>query len=713
MSTAANLFPRLLGCFGPQTDASLWNFEVNLATDSDVNKVLTLFHEAAYSRAERRSSDLLNIAESLAADIASLADAGNVPRRSLMLFRLNAASVAIEWAINRKHFTILRDWILYAIKGQFVEAHVLYLNDMSDPKETVLESPVATAHFVRAPFLIWAWGLFYYARVTGDLKPIAASYLAFVEQVCEVRFDELSITALVYAGTWATEDGDSRGALILRRLGAVLEKVPLPRSVFILLSTALSAGVGQKAGIETVQIAETALTKFKDNLVAFDKLQLLSHACAGDFERIAKHLQDFEDAIQAYSLSVDLQFRDQLGSAFEKERLFDIIAPIVCTLATGGRVADAFQLVCLWRNGRKPHDLPKIAFLLPTWHKGVAFAVAQRMELANVGKMSDSILRLTNTGNAFFGTNVVVRDDNRFRGHASPRPGIPDTSTEASVNYEKAISQHYEFDRIREPLEDLDPVGMLIVPQSRDPIQPMMLKALGRTLPILASCAPLEADRPIRRACIWWASTTYGDFEQRWVIEVLQRRHIEVVLPSTKSKDEFNDHYSSQFFDLFWMIGHGRFDHYYPEKMSVDLSETDELTLSDWMHFDLPLGPGRRLFVANLCDSGTTAILGGTGELGLPVVLAHSAQALVAHLWPVSSMHATIFGAVLAIQIVKEQSYFNAYCEAVKIMISGREGIEAVLVSEFGASHEIIERLRGAPDTWGNLFVWGSPTFMS
>jgi hypothetical protein len=213
--------------------------------------------------------------------------------------------------------------------------------------------------------------------------------------------------------------------------------------------------------------------------------------------------------------------------------------------------------------------------------------------------------------------------------------------------------------------------------------------------------------------CIWWASTTYGELEQRWIKEILQRRSIEVVIPSTKSRGEFADLYSSQDLDVFWMIGHGRFDHYYPEKMSVDLTETDELTFREWMHIGLRPDTLRRLFVANLCDSGTTAALGGTGELGLPVVLAQPMQALIAHLWPVSSMHTAIFGAVLATQIAKQQGYFNAYSEAVKIMISGRRGIEAELVGEFGAAHDIIQRLRGASDIWNKLFIWGSPAFLS
>ena len=121
----------------------------------------------------------------------------------------------------------------------------------------------------------------------------------------------------------------------------------------------------------------------------------------------------------------------------------------------------------------------------------------------------------------------------------------------------------------------------------------------------------------------------------------------------------------------------------------------------------------RRLLVANLCDSATIATLGGTGELGLPIVLAHPVQPLIAQLWPVSSMHAAIFGTVLAIQIAKVRSYFEAYCRALKIMMRGREGIQAELLSEFGETHDVLQRLRGAPDLWNNLFVWGSPAFLS
>ncbi len=236
---------------------------------------------------------------------------------------------------------------------------------------------------------------------------------------------------------------------------------------------------------------------------------------------------------------------------------------------------------------------------------------------------------------------------------------------------------------------------------------------IGRTLPISASCEPSKLDRPVRRVCIWWASTDYGEFEQRWVAEAFGRRNIEIVTPSTRSKEEFEDLYSSQELDVFWMIGHGRFDHYHHERLSVDLTETLDLTLSEWIHIQLHPDARRRLFVANLCDSGTTAIVGGTGELGLPIVLAKPTQALIAHLWPVSSMHAAIFGAILATQLAKQQSFFDAYCYAVKIMIAGRRSIEVELLSEFGAEHEIIQRFHGAADIWNQLFIWGSPTFLS
>jgi hypothetical protein len=713
MLMVATLFPKLMECVGSETDTSAWNIPDNLNTKASVQQALAVIDEAARSAGEHHTPDLLDISASIAADISSLADGGTIPKPTLLLLRMVAASLAIDYAVHRKQFSVVRNWILYALMGRFEDANVVELDDICDPQRTILDCSAITADFVRAPFLIWAFGLFYYVRVTGDLKYVAASYLTLVEQLCIAKFDELSIETLVYAGTWATLDGDPRGAPILRGLATLLEKTPLPRSISIQLAVALSAGAGQKAGLDSLELAETALTKFKDDIDAFDKLQLLSHAYAGSIESISSHLVDFENAIRAYSAYVDSVAGDYISAAFEKERSFDIIAPIVVTLATSGHVADAIQLVCLWRGASKSLSVPKVSILLPTWHKGVVFATPNGMEIWNSADISDSILRLTETGNNFFGTNVVLKDDDRFSAHQASRPGIPNTTPQASDQFEHALCKHFEFDRLVRLLDTPVLEGMLIIPQPREPIQSLMLKTIGRTLPISVSCAPSKPDRPVRRVCVWWASTTYGGFEQSWVVEAFRRRNVEIVTPSTRSKEEFEDLYSSEELDVFWMISHGSFDHYHHERMSVDLTETSDLTLSEWNQLVLQLDTKRRLFVANLCDSGTTATVGGTGELGLPVVLAKPTQALIAHLWPVSSMHAAIFGAILATKLAKQQSFFDAYCEAVKIMISGRGSIEAELVGEFGAKHEIIQRFRGASDIWNQLFIWGSPTFLS
>jgi hypothetical protein len=74
-------------------------------------------------------------------------------------------------------------------------------------------------------------------------------------------------------------------------------------------------------------------------------------------------------------------------------------------------------------------------------------------------------------------------------------------------------------------------------------------------------------------------------------------------------------------------------------------------------------------------------------------------------------MHAAIFGAVLALQLCDSAGFFKAYCDAVKLMMSGRAAVEAELVRDFGEGHEIIDRIRGASNVWENLFVWGSPAF--
>ena len=618
---AAALFPQLLTAQTSGADTSAWNVELNFDTKTDVQRLLTLINEAAQHAANIGGMALLKLASGLGADVVTLSGTAQIPRPTLMLLRLLAASLAIDGAAHLRQFSIVRDWILFAIRGKFTTDQAIELDDLSGPQQAVLESSSATADFVRIPFLIWAWGLFYYARVTGDLKTIAASYLTFVESVCKAKQDETSIETLVYAGTWAVADGDSRGKTILQRLAVLLDKISLPKNIAIQLSVALSAGVGERAGLDTVQLAESALAKFNADLNAFDRLQLIAHACSGSVEKIVARLPELENAIRNHWSFVHVQTQGGIHAIFERERSFDIIAPLVCTLASSDHVPEAVRLVCVWRSGKEVLNLPRTAILLPTWHKGTTFVAEGQVMAADAESMSDSLLRLTNAGNAFFGTNIILKDDDRFIAHQTSRPGIPDTRVQTGAEYEAALAAHYTFDRIAPATVKSKADQMLVVPQTRDPLQPLMLKSVNWTLPIVASCAAPKPDRSIRRVCVWWASTDYGELEQRWVSEVFKRKGIDIRSPTNKSKDQFTRLYKAGDVDVIWMIGHGRFDHYYPENMSIDLSETDELTFEDWQRIELTPGEERRLFVANLCDSGTTAILGGTGELGLPLGL--------------------------------------------------------------------------------------------
>ena len=410
---------------------------------------------------------------------------------------------------------------------------------------------------------------------------------------------------------------------------------------------------------------------------------------------------------------MDRQSGGSLLGGFERDRSFGIVAPLVGTLAVEGHVSEAMRLVSEWHGTGATPTLPKVMILLTNWHKGVSYCVEGRHAIFNHANVSDTLLALTQAGNAFFGTNLIIRDDDRFEAHDSSRPGIPDGTAETSKRFEDAIVSHFGFEIAAERIREPSLAGMVPIPGVREPLQASMLKTLGRTLPILTSCTEPHSDRSIRKVCIWLASTLYGELERNWLTEIFERRNIEIVPTPDKTSSGFRSVYSMMDLDLFWIIGHGQVNHHYQERLFIDLSEEQTLDLAEWATVDLPEMDGRRLVVANLCDSGTTAVLGGIGEIGLPKVLAQSAQALIAHLWPVSSMHSGIFGVVLAIQLCKSDSFFEAYCHAVVVMISGKARIEEVLVGEFGHGHEVVDRLVGAVDIWRDIFVWGSPAFFA
>ncbi len=516
------------------------------------------------------------------------------------------------------------------------------------------------------------------------------------------------------AGTWAILKEDARGPSILLTLAEIYRQMPLPPSTSVPLAITLSSVPGAKIGLNTVSIAEKALRESVDNTTpASYRLQLLVNASAGEIGRILQFFDKLLAAVKEYSSEVDQQSDGMVLGGFERDRSFGIIAPIIGTLAAAGRVSVAMELIVAWRGIRNVSIPPKVMIVLTNWHGGVSYCVDDEPAITNEANVTDTLLEMTEAGNEFFGTNLVIRDEVRFQPHDSARPGVPDANSQANKRFEKAIENHFRFQLAEDRIRDRNLAGFMPIPGMREPIQTSMLKTLGTTLPIATSCTEPSNDRSLRKVCIWLAGTLYGELEQNWLKEIFGRRNMELVLPKSRTSEDFKAVYSIPDLDLLWIIGHGRFDPYYHEKLSIDLSEDEVLDLVEWAGFDLPQIEGRRLIVANLCDSGTIAVLGGTGEIGLPGILPRNAQALIAHLWPVSSMHAGIFGAVLAIQLCESPSFFQAYANAVRILISGKEKIENELIREFGEPHEVIERLHGAADNWRDIFVWGSPGFFA
>ena len=101
------------------------------------------------------------------------------------------------------------------------------------------------------------------------------------------------------------------------------------------------------------------------------------------------------------------------------------------------------------------------------------------------------------------------------------RPGVPD-STEGA-RFAKAAEDHLRLDDLRAVLNAVPDAGGLVpLPGFPLPVQPLMLRSIGRTLPICSSLRTPTFDRPVRRAAVVGDATATSAWERSTVVAILR-----------------------------------------------------------------------------------------------------------------------------------------------------------------------------------------------
>jgi hypothetical protein len=180
---------------------------------------------------------------------------------------------------------------------------------------------------------------------------------------------------------------------------------------------------------------------------------------------------------------------------------------------------------------------------------------------------------------------------------------------------------------------------MLVLPSLPAPIQGLMVRQRGWTLPLSMSLhAPLP-NRQIRRALVWLQGSMFNQREMDELVPRLEASGLSVDVRSQAdmTRERFLHDYGSTDFDLVWVGCHGEVNQLAPTEASLLVAPDGGVGLCGPRSPGLLRGTGQKTSGPERLRLRCRVSLRGIGDLSLAGAAVGPTQAVVAHLWPIGS----------------------------------------------------------------------------
>lgn len=315
----------------------------------------------------------------------------------------------------------------------------------------------------------------------------------------------------------------------------------------------------------------------------------------------------------------------------------------------------------------------------------------------------------------FTGSVFGVRDSNLFEPtEPTGRPGIP--NSEYDSEFSGAALDVLALPELHEVVRDatLPPGAMVVLPYVGCPVQALLVRNAGRAWPWSVSLARPLPDSDLKAVRIVVTGTDFGHLEGQGLRGLFAPiASCELIEDAGLGRTEFLELYNDDGPDVLWVIGHGEFDPGNPETSRLWMPDGSNVRAVD---LQPPMRTSsRRLLVLNVCEGGLAAATGGLPEIGLGVAAAGPTQAVIGHLWPILGWpDGPLFGRLLADGLARGDPYFDAYENAVRMLVAGPSVVGPVLDGRAG---ELDERLAEAVsgrhgERMAELAFWSSAAFL-
>lgn len=660
-----------------------------------------------------------DVSDALLEDINSLIISLSIPSAiiDLKLNKLHLGVFPMMLGINKGLLGTTHNWIVQTLSEEIVSSdEITYPLDTGRINDIGLNITDFSREYATLILLEWADHFFYYCRARATMVEVASSIvdicrLAVVDaaRIGWMRLANRVVTNITYWANYYDESIARNGASYFKGL---FESAWLSDEFKKDAGSVLSSAVSRFTDKPASHWAKETLDKYDYLLTANERIRLIGTASNGELV-YRHHWSMIAQSIDALShdLSQDTS-RKSLEYTFRVARFSDTLHPILFAIVNAGEEQHLRELFCRLYND--PTQVGRNSAL--TW----AFTSTEgdMVYISPSGKQnverSTDLVALTDVANSFLGTNVTVSGEHDNNASPPVRPGIP--SDKPGSRFLKLLIDYYGIRANTALFSDRKNLGegIAFFPALQHPIQPIMIRQLGWSSPVVASLEDPLPMRKLGRVAIWCGGSITEQYELEAVNQIFLDHGIEVTVYNDKhrnTKDCLKAVYTSAEFDVVWIISHGRYDHWNPEQAGIQLSEVNGfITLDELLEFETP-GDSRRLLILNLCDGGTTATVGGLHRTGIAPSLTNSKQSVISHIWPVEPLVAAVFGSFLSYYLSEKHDPMQAFNSAVLHLMDERYSIYEYVRSTTHKQIELPDRINRSSVEFGDFRHWASPIY--
>ncbi len=691
--------------------AGIWDVEVDPQTVDGIGSLynLIIFLE---NESQRDGPDaLVMTARALRSDLLSLDEQRPGPIAESDLHSLLIATTLgpAGFAIATGRYNMAYDWLLWSLTTtwEIDGEHILHIEWLP----SILQSRISDAadEIVRP----WLQTLYQYDLKMAGLPAVTE---ALFPTALAIAVDDLPVGQFELAGVLLGWAGNQRLGLVqaaeLHRicdfLADIVDNAALSSATRMRALRPLALCSPAVTGQDQCQRAAQLLDQFESELNTTDRLAALGTSLSGRPEDTAAQIEAFLDLARDHHAQFTYGAGSEQDAAWARSGMHSLIDVPVRTLLMGGHVRLAVRLLRAWRGLEDDlGDEPNTLFAVLANAHGFSWVADGGAVYGPPAGVSLSDFQLA--ANAFLGNTVTVRTGPTVPLHVPSRGrGVPNDDQGAAFEVVAHAFLNLSGAEAAHASAVETPSSLLALPTLQAPLQPLMLRNLGWTLPLSMSLRKPKPDRPIRQALLYVGGSLFSPLEMEALEASLSSTNVRVTVRDAHemTSARFLADYHSAEFDLIWVGTHGVYDALEPDRAYLHLSELERVTLKDLRP---PVTGLRRLLVLNACDGGATALMGGVGEIGLAATASAAAQAVISHHWPIKSPTvAPVFAAVLAGHLGVEQTYFEAYQATVSTFEGGQAALQTQLEN---ISERLVHVVQDHPQDFDALTGWASAAF--